>query len=238
MMIKTDSIPTVKLLHGLIQQNRIEEFKNLPELWVFGYGSLVWLPKFDFSEKTVGHVSGFSRRFYQGNSTHRGIPGRPGRVATLLRSEKNEEKTYGTAFRLHGKIEIEQAMEHLNMRESTLGGYILDVSIFHSIDGTEIPVVFYVATADNEQYTGVESLTQLAEIIASSTGPSGTNREYLFKLADWQRKNLPDVNDEHLYGLEKLTKRVIQNTEMPKPLKIKQNRRNSANFKDFSRLRL
>ena len=126
------------------------------------------------------------------------------------------------------------------MRESTLGGYVLDVSIFHSTDGTAIPVVFYVATADNDQFTGVESVNKLAEIIAKSTGPSGTNREYLFKLGEWQRTNLPNVHDEHLYSLDKMTKRVIQATErdlgMPKILKMSKNRRNSSNFKDFSHL--
>ena len=44
--------------------------------WVFGYGSLCWLPGFDFDESVAGHVKGFARRFWQGNSTHRGTTGK------------------------------------------------------------------------------------------------------------------------------------------------------------------
>lgn len=41
-------------------------------LWVFAYGSLCWKPGFQFNKAVTGYVQGFHRRFWQGNTTHRG----------------------------------------------------------------------------------------------------------------------------------------------------------------------
>lgn len=214
MMLQTDSKPTIKLLHGLIEENKIADFVNLPELWVFGYGSLVWLPNFTFTERVTGSIAGYTRRFYQSNVTHRGTAALPGRVATLLPSSSPDSLTHGVAFRLVGHDEINAALEHLNMRESTLGGYVLQADHVTTLDGQVIPAVFYVATADNDQYTGEESLTKLATIIAKAHGPSGPNTDYLFNLAKWQHEHCPGVIDDHLYQLEKLTRLAVfdQNT--------------------------
>lgn len=204
----TDSNGNFELLHGLVNENKLAELEELDELWVFGYGSLVWLPNFAFSAKRVGKIYGWERRFYQGNSTHRGQPGKPGRVATLMRDDSG--KTYGCAYQLVGRAQIAAALDHLNMRESTLGGYCLVVEQFvdELTDETK-SVLVYTATCSNCQFTGEEPIPDLAKVIAFSRGPSGTNREYLFRLAQWQKENLPHVKDDHLYELERATRKVI-----------------------------
>ena len=95
--------------------------EEVTSLWVFGYGSLVWKPGFQHGQTAVGHIEGLARRFWQGNETHRGTPGRPGRVATLV--EEAGSVTHGLALELKG----EEALDYLNNRLENIKNLIRDL---------------------------------------------------------------------------------------------------------------
>lgn len=177
---------------------------QLHTLVVFGYGSVIWKPGIEYHDSQVGYVGGFVRRMWQGNETHRGVKGHPGRVATLI--PRKNKRTYGKAFILKSKQQIAAAMDHLIMREISLGGYRLGFTTFYPVSASSspVPALVFSATTDNEFYLGPAKMASMATCVASTRGPSGHNLEYLVKICDFMRAELPSVDDNHLFRLERL----------------------------------
>lgn len=181
-------------------------------LWVFGYGSLCWHPGFSYNKSMTGYVKGFGRRFWQGNTTHRGTIEKPGRVATLI--EDKEGTVYGRAFQIRDSA----ALPYLEKRECALGGYLTTIATFHSRDGArQFPVVIYIATNKNEHWLGEASLQIIARQITECSGPSGHNVEYLLRLAEFMHRYLPEAYDEHLFTLELLVRSKIKEKKLCLP---------------------
>ncbi|CAG0894548.1 unnamed protein product [Darwinula stevensoni] len=186
----------------LRHESRSEGFvmsKKPQSLWVFGYGSLCWRPGFQFAQAKVGHVRGFSRRFWQGNTTHRGSPGKPGRVVTLV--EDADGMVWGQAYELIN----EDALEYLNHREVVLGGYRSELTLFRSRDeGVEFPVLVFLSVPGSPGWLGPASPRDVADQILTARGPSGHNAEYVLRLAHFLREVIPEDRDDHLFELEAL----------------------------------
>ncbi|XP_078483599.1 putative glutathione-specific gamma-glutamylcyclotransferase 2 isoform X1 [Ciona intestinalis] len=174
-------------------------------LLVFGYGSLVWLPKFAFHNREVGYVHGFVRRFWQGNISHRGVPGSPGRVVTLVPDDKGV--TWGVTFHLKGKKQIEAALRHLVTREMINGGYEIRTAKFYGHRTYDI--LTFVAMPDNAHYLGPAPVETVAATIVNSRGRSGHNLEYIFNLIDTLRREAPQGVDNHLTSLEEACHRIL-----------------------------
>ncbi|XP_042322517.1 glutathione-specific gamma-glutamylcyclotransferase 1 [Sceloporus undulatus] len=171
-------------------------------LWVFGYGSLVWRPGFEFTSRKVGCIRGYSRRFWQGDTFHRGSEKMPGRVVTL--QEDYNGSTWGVAYELHGD-QVAASLKYLNVREAVLGGYVTKLVKFYPQEKElkePILALVYIATPQNPSYLGPASEEDIAAQIIVSSGRAGHNIEYLLRLADFMRYCCPQVEDEHLFSIE------------------------------------
>ncbi len=164
-------------------------------LWIFGYGSLVWRPGFAHSEALPGFVRGWVRRFWQGSVDHRGVPERPGRVVTLI-PDASEVACWGMAYRVEPAAR-EEVLANLDHRE--VGGFDRRELDVHFGDSTRPSVrgFVYVASQANPNYLGPAPVSEIARQVRRSRGPSGSNSEYVLRLADWLR----DVGavDDHVF---------------------------------------
>lgn len=166
------------------------------DFWVFGYGSLIFRPAFPFLERRPGFIRGYVRRFYQGSVDHRGVPGAPGRVVTLI-AELNG-RCGGMLYRVD-ESERDAVLATLDHREQ--GGYTrLDVRAFlHGSDA--VSALAYFASPDNANYLGSASVAEIAAQVRSARGPSGANVDYVTRLAASLREL--GIDDEHVFAIER-----------------------------------
>ena len=163
-------------------------------IWLFGYGSLMWRPDFDYLERREARVHGWQRRFWQGSHDHRGVPDAPGRVVTLIEADGHCD---GVAF-LVDAATAEATFAALDHREKN--GYQRIDTHLHFHDGDTAAGVTYIATPGNFAYLGPAPLDAIARQISVSRGPSGRNIDYLTDLAATLRRL--GFADSHVFELE------------------------------------
>lgn len=144
------------------------------DLWVFGYGSLMWRPGFAFAEVRPALLTGWHRAFCLYSMHYRGTPAQPGLVLGLDLGGSCR----GLAFRVPAG-DAELAVEYLNERE--LVGYAYDPRTLpiKLEDGSTVPAYTFVADRTHRHYAGNLGLEKSAAIIMDAQGCAGLNRDYL-----------------------------------------------------------
>ncbi|XP_076935850.1 gamma-glutamylcyclotransferase 2-1-like [Bidens hawaiensis] len=154
--------------------------------WVFGYGSLVWNPGFEYDEKIIGYIKDYHRVFDLACIDHRGTPEHPARTCTL--EYKEGAICWGAVYCVRGGEEKERlAMKYLENRECE---YDKKTTVDFFKEGeTDEPtlseVIVFTSTPDkesNKYYLGPAPLEEMARQIATAFGPCGNNRDYIFVL--------------------------------------------------------
>lgn len=149
------------------------------EMWVFGYGSLMWNPGFPVAERHVARLEGWHRSFCMRSVHYRGTAEDPGLVLALDAVEGGN--CLGLGFRVSPGAE-EETLAYLRERELISDAY-LEAEVPIVLYGQHrVAAVTYVINRDNWQYCDL-TLPEQAEIIAQARGANGPNDEYLFNTA-------------------------------------------------------
>ena len=146
------------------------------DLWIFGYGSLMWRPEFEFVEQVPARLIGEHRALCVYSFDHRGTPEKPGLVLGLDRGGACR----GVAFRVTA-ARRDDTVNYLRRREQTTHVYREVMrSVWLENDARErVAALAYVVDRSHVQYAGRLSLAEQLRYVRQGHGRSGNNRDYV-----------------------------------------------------------
>ena len=159
--------PAPMLQHTLAQWER-----QGCDLWIFGYGSLIWRPDFDHAERRDARVHGWHRALKMWSRVNRGTPECPGLVFGMLPGGSCR----GTAFRVE-RAHAPQVMTNLWQREMVLGVYDPRWLPSRTPQGT-VTALAFTLSPKSPSHTGVLADEDYRRIFAQASGLYGTTRDY------------------------------------------------------------
>jgi glutathione-specific gamma-glutamylcyclotransferase len=169
-----------------------------PDLWVFGYGSLMWNPGFAHVERRPARIVGHHRAFCIYSTHHRGSDMKPGLVLGLDRG--------GTCLGAAYRVAPEQRREvllYLRQREQVSGVYRearVRLELFENEGAThadqEVDGTAFIVEPKHPSYTGPITIAEQARLIRAAQGLSGPNVEYLINT--WRQLTSAGIRDQNI----------------------------------------
>jgi glutathione-specific gamma-glutamylcyclotransferase len=146
------------------------------DLWVFGYGSLIWRPGFEFLERVPARLIGEHRALCVYSFVHRGTPEKPGLVLGLDRGGAAR----GVAFRVAAQHRA-ATVAYLRAREQVTSVYreVMRSVWLENEPRQRVSALAYVVDRGHVQYAGRLSLADQLRHVQQSHGQSGANRDYV-----------------------------------------------------------
>ena len=180
--------------------------KTIPEadfpsgdLWVFGYGSLMWRPGFTYEESHPARLIGEHRALCIYSFVHRGTPEKPGLVLGLDRGGACR----GVAFRVSAENR-KATVTYLREREQATSVYreVLRTVWLYGDAGRRVSALVYVADRSHVQYAGRLSIEEQLHFVRQGHGHAGPNRDYVLSTVEAiEAQGCRDVGLHHLAAL-------------------------------------
>jgi cation transport protein ChaC len=166
------------------------------DLWVFGYGSLMWRTGFDYMERRQARLLGAHRSLCVYSHQHRGTPEEPGLVLGLDRGGSCR----GVAFRVEAK-NAQSTLAYLQERELITKVYREAMRPVDLLEGPRqsVRALCYLVDRSHVQYTGKLSLEEQLRFVRQGVGKSGANPDYVIETVRHMREL--GIRDEALEWL-------------------------------------
>lgn len=150
----------------------LAEWGGESDLWIFGYGSLIWRPEFDFVERRAAKVHGWHRALKMWSRLNRGTPECPGLVFGML----SGGSCRGMVFRVP-QLHARQVMINLWQREMSLGVYDPRWLDCQTPEGP-VRALAFTLSRRSPSHAGVLPDAEYQRIFSEATGIYGTTRDY------------------------------------------------------------
>lgn len=177
--------------------------KSMQQRWIFGYGSLMWRPGFEFESQAHGRIRGFHRSLCVYSLHHRGTEALPGLVLGLDRGGS----CVGVAFQIRPS-KWEATLAYLREREQVSQVYLEVTQQVELLEGQEkVKAVAFIVDRAHPQYAGKLSHAELLKHVRQGEGKFGHCRDYVMNtLVHLRQMNIHDKTLEaigaelHLLG--------------------------------------
>ncbi len=156
-------------------QTSLRELARDQDLWLFGYGSLMWKPEMEFAEQRIARLSGWHRRFCLWQWRYRGTTAKP----ALMLALDAGGSCRGVAYRI-SPPDIAARVRAVWRREMIGKGYEPRWVTLQTAQGP-VTAVTFVANRRGQRYAGRLSEVDVANYIASACGHIGPSADYLLE---------------------------------------------------------
>jgi cation transport protein ChaC len=161
------------------------------DLWVFGYGSLMWAPEFAYADRKTGRVHGYHRALCILSNRYRGTPEKPGLVMGLCRGGS----CWGMAYR----VQVGQAKQVLDTlwKREMLNNVYMPKFVPVSLPGPQrVQALAFVADTTHQQFVRELDVDGRARLVAQGIGQRGRCVDYIRNTLDHMRDL--GLHDPHL----------------------------------------
>jgi glutathione-specific gamma-glutamylcyclotransferase len=187
----------------------LDDWNSTDDVWVFGYGSLIWNPLFKFAEHRLATISGFHRCFCLRSSHGRGSVEAPG----LMLGLDFGGTCKGIAFRVEAS-HVRHELKLVWRREMVAGSYA-PRWLAARTGGGRVRTIAFVVNHAHEHYTGKLPLETVVKTLATAHGRFGSGADYLYQTVDCLARH--GVRDSYLWNLREQVMKITHGVHHPVP---------------------